>query len=153
MHKLSEEIIRFFQHQNFVIVASLDINSMPHCSCKGLVKISPEGRCYILDLYSGRTHENIIRNPQVSITAVDEHKFKGYCLKGTARVLTVKDVGPEIMKLWEEKVADRLTKRLLKNIKEEKGHPAHPESRFPKPEYMFVVEIKEIVNLTPYNLR
>ena len=153
MQVLSNEIIQFFQKQSFTIISTLDKNGSLHNACKGIVKINKDGKVYLLDLYSGRTYENLGRNSNISITAVDEHKFKGYCLKGKAKLILEGSLSPQIIKAWEDKVAGRITQRLLKNIHQEKGHPSHPESLLPKPKYMIVMEVKEIIDLTPQHLK
>jgi len=153
MKKLIAEVVQFFQSQRFVIVSTIDKAGMPHSACKGIIKIGPEGRVYLLDVYLKSTYDNLKRNPNISITAVDEHKFKGYCLKGKAKSLGRDRLSPEIIKAWEERVTGRITHRLLKNIHEEKGHPRHPEALLPEPEYMIVMEVEEIVDLTPHHLR
>jgi general stress protein 26 len=153
MKRLSADIAHFFKTQGCVIVSTIDNNGFTHTSCKGLVKIEEQGRVYLLDLYMGRTYENLKRDPHLSITAVDEHKFIGYCLKGEARLIHKHELAPEIIKAWEEKITSRLTKRLIKNLREEKGHPAHPEALLPNPEYLIVVEVEEIVDLTPHHLK
>ena len=79
--KLTEDIIHFFQSQGFVIISTIDKNGYPHNSCKGIVKITNDGKVYLLDVYRAGTHENLIYNPHVSISAVNEHKFSGYCFK------------------------------------------------------------------------
>jgi len=89
----------------------------------------------------------------MSVTAVDEHRFRGYCLKGKAKLIPRERLTPKDIAAWEEKVTDRITRRMIKNIHEEKGHPRHPEALFPKPAYMIVMQIEEIVDLTPHHLR
>ena len=79
--RLSEEIIQFFQRQGFVIVSTIDKDGSPHSACKGIVKITSDGRIYLLDLYKARTHENLRRTAHISITGVDEHRFKGLLSK------------------------------------------------------------------------
>jgi predicted pyridoxine 5'-phosphate oxidase superfamily flavin-nucleotide-binding protein len=153
MKKLSEDIIRFFQNQSFVVVSSVDAKGFVHNSCKGIVKIKSNGRVYLLDLYKANTFKNLKANQILSITAVDEHRFLGYCLKGRAKIVTEEEIGPELMKAWEDTITSRLTRRLLKNIREERGHPRHPEVLLPKPEYMIAVEVEEIVDLTPHHLK
>jgi predicted pyridoxine 5'-phosphate oxidase superfamily flavin-nucleotide-binding protein len=153
MRKLSQELINFFQRQGFVIVATVGSKKWPHCACKGIVKIDPKGKIYILDLYQGQTYKNLRVNPVLSITAVDEHRFKGYCLKGRGRILNKKNCNPEIVRAWEDKITARITQRLLKNIHEEKGHPRHPEALLPKPQYLIVMTIEEIIDLIPHHLR
>ena len=81
MKQIPAAVIEFLRTQGFVIASSIDKNGFPHSSCKDIVKIDPDGQIYLVDVYYGLTAENIKRNPQVSISAVDEHKFMGYCLK------------------------------------------------------------------------
>ena len=153
MKKIPEDIVQFLRNQGFVIVSTIDEKGMPHASCKGIVKISPNGRIYLLDLYRAATYHNLKRNRFLSITAVDEHKFRGYCLKGKASMIMDAEIKDEIIKAWEERITSRLTQRLLKNIREEKGHPRHPEILLPKPEYLIVMDVGEINDLTPHHIR
>lgn len=153
MKVLSEEIIRFFHKQPYTIVTTIDKNGCPHNSCKGIVDIEENGKVYLLDLYKERTRENLKGNPHISITAVDEHKFMGYSLKGMAKIVKREKVKEHIIKSWEDKITKRITQRLLKNIRGEKGHPRHPEALLPKPEYLIEVEVKEITDLTPHHIR
>lgn len=153
MKPLSADIVRFFQQEHFVIVSTLDAKGNPHSSCKGIVKINRNGRIYLLDLYRMRTFENLKRSPYISITLVDEHKFKGYCLKGKAKIIKEDKLKSHIIKAWEDKITSRITHRVLKNIRGEKGHLRHPETLLPKPEYLIVMEVEEVVDLTPRHLK
>ena|SRR3989338_3121719 len=146
---LSPAIIHFLQNQRFTIVSTIDKNGMPHASCKGIVNIDSEGRIYLLDLYKAKTYENLKQNPHISITAVDEHHFKGWCLKGKAKLIKRNRVQSHIKKAWEDKITSRIRHRIIRNIRGEKGHPRHPEVLLPNPEYMIAVDVKEIVNLAP----
>ncbi len=153
MKRLSEGIIQFFHNQGCVIVSTVDKDGFPHSACKGIVRISRTGRVYILDLYKAKTYDNLKGDPHISITAIDEHKFMGYCLKGKAEIIPEEKLKSPIIKAWEARITGRLTRRLLKNIREEKGHPRHPEILLPKPEYMIAMEVEEVVDLTPHHLR
>lgn len=147
MIRLPKEVVDFFQGQGFVIVSTIDSQGFPHNSCKGIVDIDKNSRVYLIDLYRAKTYRNLKRNSRISITAVNEHRFKGYCLKGRAAFVPLEKLGNKIIKAWEERLTSRIAKRLIKNLREEKGHPHHPEALFPKPEYLIAVEIKEIINL------
>jgi general stress protein 26 len=151
--KLPEAVVQFFQAQGCVVVASIDEKGFPHSACKGIVEINKDGRVYLFDLYRRRTHKNIKRNPRMSITAFDEHKFHGYCLKGRAKAIIEEEIDAKLIRAWEDRITSRLTQRLLRNIHEEKGHPRHPEAILPKPEYLIEVEVEEIVDLTPRHLQ
>jgi len=150
---LGDEIIRFFQDQGFVLIATIDDKGYPHVSCKGIVDISPDGKVYLMDVFRKKTHDNLLRNGKVSISAVNEHNFVGYCLKGKGSILPEEELKPEIIRAWEDRITGRLAQRLLKNIREEKSHNRHPEALLPKPEYLLVVDVEEIVNLAPPHLK
>lgn len=153
MKALTNDVIHFLHNQSYLIVSTVDKDGSVHSACKGLVDIDREGRVYLFDLYSGNTYHNLKLNPKIGITAVDEHKFKGYSLKGTAKIIPAEKLEPRLAKSWEDKLTSRITQRLIRNITQAKGHPRHPEAHFPKPKYAIVVEINEIIDLTPHHLR
>jgi len=151
--KLPEEVVNFFQNQGFVIVNTIDARGCPHSSCKGIVKISHNGKVFLLDLYRAETYKNLKNNPQVSITAVNEHKFHGFCLKGKAVRLAEEKFNTSLSRAWEERITTRITQRLLKNVRGEAGIAHHPEALLPKPEYLIVMDVEEIIDLTPQHLK
>ena len=152
MKAIPETITNFLRSQGFVIVSSIDAKGFPHNSCKDIVKVEPSGSIYLIDAYHGITARNIARNPQVSISAVDEHKFSGYCLKGKARMIPDK-LSQEMIKAWEDKITSRLAKRLLRNLVQDKGERHHPEASLPAPKQLILLEVEEIIDLAPYHLK
>ncbi len=150
---LPPALVRFFKKQHFVIVATRDRNGMPHTSCKGMVSIAEDGVAYLLDLYKWRTYQNLLADPRMSVTAVDEHQFKGWCLKGRGEIRADKELPEDIVRLWESKIAGRITHRVLKNIRDKEGHERHPEAQLPVPEYMIKMNIESIVDLIPHHVR
>ncbi|MFH1191264.1 MAG: pyridoxamine 5'-phosphate oxidase family protein [Candidatus Omnitrophota bacterium] len=153
MKQIPAEVIDFLRTQDFVIVSSIDKNGFPHGSCKSIVKINPVGKIYLVDVYSGVTSENIKCNQHISISAVDEQKFIGYCLKGKARKMPDDFISQEVIKTWEENITSRLAKRLLRNLAQGQGQRHHPEAGLPPPKQLIVLEVGKIVNLAPYHLR
>ena len=147
------ELLDLVSRQNFVIVSSIDQNGAIHNSCKGIVRAEPQGLVYLSDLYLRRTFENLRRDPRISITFADEHKFYGFCLKGTARIIKKEDAEPAIIAEWERKLNARITQRLVRNLQGEKGIRAHPEARFPAPQYIIAVDVTEIVDLIPEHIK
>jgi uncharacterized pyridoxamine 5'-phosphate oxidase family protein len=129
--KLPKEVVDFLKEQSFVIVSTLDKKSYIHNACKGIVAIKND-EIYLLDLYQKNTYENLKRNPTISITAVDELKFKGFCLKGKAKIVESKNIAPEI----------------IKAIQGQKAHSSHPEASLPEPKYLIKMKVEEIINLT-----
>lgn len=153
MEKLSADIISFLKRQHFVVVTTLNSKGHIHNACKDIVEADKEGKIFLLDLYLKKTFSNLKKNNEIAITAVDEHHFKGYCLRGRAKIIAREKVSEDTLQKWNEKINSRISKRLVKNIQGVKGHPSHPEIRLPKPQYMIVVDVKKIDDLTPQNLR
>lgn len=150
--KLEENIVHFFKRQSFTVVSTIDKKGRVHNSCKGIVEMDNE-EIYLLDLYKRRTFKNLKENPNISLTAVNEHKFKGYCLKGKAEIVKRENLEKEHLEAWDEKINSRVSKRLIKNIHGERGHDEHPEFSLPKPEYMIKMKVEEVVDLTPVHLK
>ena len=150
---ISADIVEFFHNQHFAIISTIDEKGFPHNSCKGIVEMDGSGRVYLLDLYMAETYKNLLRLPYISITSVDEHKFIGYCLKGKARIIPKGKVNKRILKLWEAKITNRISHRVLKNMKGEKGHRSHPEALLPLPAYLIAVDVAKIIKLTPHYMR
>ena len=153
MVKLGDDIVHFFENQGCVIVSTLNKDGAIRNSCKGVLEVNGRGEVFLCDLYHGETGKNIAANPAVSVTAIDEHKFKGYCLQGQARLMREEEFPPELHKKWASRIASRITQRVLKNIGSGKGHPHHPEALLPSPKYIIAVQIDKIVDLTPQHLK
>jgi len=153
MKMLPEDIIHFLKKQGYVIVSTIDDNGTIHNACKGILKIIPEGQIYILDLYMGRTYRNLKKNPVISLTSADEHSFSGYSLKGRAEIVPKENLEPALLRAWDEAIVSRVTSRLLKNIRGEKGHHLHPEALLPNPKYMIRIDVEEVIDLTPKHLK
>jgi uncharacterized pyridoxamine 5'-phosphate oxidase family protein len=153
MPELIREIINFLEAQGVVLLTTIDEKGFPHSSCKGIVKIEEAGYVYLLDAYHGATFRNLKRNPRASISAFNEHKFRGYSLKGKARPIRGDELDEGTLNLWKKKIAARLTDRLLSNVREQKGHRGHPEALLPEPKYMIVFEVESLIDLTPPNLK
>ena len=153
MQQIPTGVIDFLRTQGFVIVSSIDKNGFPHSSCKDIVKIDSSGKIYLIDVYYGLTAENIRNNPRVSISAVDEHKFIGFCLKGKAKIMLDDEISQEFIKSWEDNITSRLTKRLLNNLAQDKSRAHHPEASLPRPKQLISIEVEEIVSLAPQYLK
>jgi len=151
--KLNDEITHFLCRQNYTVISTIDKDGYVHNSCKGIVRIDDNGAIYLLDLYKQRTYENLTNNPVISLTVVDEHKFKGYSLKGKAELISAENMTDDIILAWDKKISGRISHRILKNIKGEKGHHSHPEALLPKPEYIIKMKADKVVDLTPHSLK
>jgi len=151
--KINDDLILFLQKQNYVIISTIDKNGAIHNSCKGIVKTDARGVIHLLDLYKQRTYENLKQNSNIALTVVDEHKFEGYSLKGKGTITSEDKIQSKVMEAWEKKIAGRISQRILKNVEGTKGHPKHPETLFPMPEYAIEMTVESVVDLTPHALK
>ncbi len=148
MVEISPEVVRFAAAQRYAIVGTVDADGTPHAACKGIVRMEGGGRVYLIDLYSGRTSRNLAANPRMSVTVVDEERFRGYCLKGSARVVERSEMDPALLEEWVGKISGRITHRIIRSVQGGMRHPGHPEALLPPPRRLIVLEVEEIVDLT-----
>ncbi|MCF7869924.1 MAG: pyridoxamine 5'-phosphate oxidase family protein [Candidatus Omnitrophica bacterium] len=153
MKEIPDNVIQLLKERGYVIVSTLDRSGGIHCSAKGVVDIKEEGRIYLIDLYKQSTYNNLKRNPTISITAIDEHQFIGFTLKGKTNIVKRDKIKNKLIKQWEQKIVERISKRVIKNVKKDRGSTKHPESRFPQPEYLIEMEVDQIIDLTPTHLK
>ncbi len=152
--KLSEDICSFFEKQGIVIVSSLEADKKVHCSIKSIVGIEEVGKIYIIDLYKNKTYKNLKLNPIVSITAIDEHSFKGYTMQGKAKIVVHTEIEDHIVNKWEEKIIRRISARMIKSIQKGVTSKIHHEAELPhKPKYLIEIDVEKIIDLSPPTLR
>ncbi len=153
MKVLTDDVVNFLEKQGFSIVSTLDAKGKIHCAAKGIVGIEKQGKVFLIDLYKAETFRNLQRNPIVSITSIDEHMFMGYTLKGKAKIVERSKIKAHIIKAWEERVIQRISKRVIKSIKDYRKSGHHPEAKFPHPEYLIEMSVEDVVDLTPAHLK
>ncbi|MDD4955493.1 MAG: pyridoxamine 5'-phosphate oxidase family protein [Candidatus Omnitrophica bacterium] len=153
MKTLSDDLINFLERQSFSIVSTLDEDGGIHCAAKGIVGMERKGKIFLIDLYKAQTFKNLQKNPTISITSVDENMFMGYTLKGKAKIVERSKIENHVIKTWEERLIGRISKRLIKSVKDYKKSGHHPEAKFPHPEYLIEVDVESIVDLTPSQLK
>ncbi len=142
-----EDIRNFLESQSFLVVSTFDSAGGIHSSIKGIAG-TEEDKVYIIDLFKGRTYNNVKNNPTITITAVDEHLYKGYSLKGKGYIVPPDKIPRQIIKVWEKKVIRRISKRVIKNIKEERKSSRYPEATFGPPQHLIVMVVEEIADLS-----
>jgi uncharacterized protein len=68
-------------------VATAASDGMPNATPKGSVQLIDDEHLAFADLFSRKTRENLLANPKVSITVADQATYKGYQIKGSAKIL------------------------------------------------------------------
>lgn len=148
--ELPDSVVYFLKKQGFMIVSSLDEKGNIHCSAKGVVAVKKEGKVFVVDVYMLKTFENLKRNPTVSITAVDENKFVGYTLQGKAKLVSRKDMEEHVFTSNENKIIERISKRVAKSVQSGEKSTEHFEAKLPQiPQYLIEIDVENIIDLSP----
>lgn len=148
--RVKKDIIDFFEGQDSVIVSTLDTQGRIHCSIKGIISAESDENLFLIDLYLYRTFRNLKKNPLISITAFDEHRFQGYTLQGRAEIILRDKLHEKIFDAWEKKVVERISKRVARSVKTGLKSKAHHEAHLPlHPRYLIKVHAENIIDLAP----
>jgi predicted pyridoxine 5'-phosphate oxidase superfamily flavin-nucleotide-binding protein len=97
MSSIPEHVQEFFEGK-LAWVATTSSNGIPNATPKGSVRIVDDEHLIFADLYSVKTRENLLENPQVAITVVDTETVEGYQVKGNAELI---DSGPLFERMAE----------------------------------------------------
>ena len=152
--KIPEAVENILEKEHFVVVSSAESNKTIHTSAKGVIEVDPKGRIFMLDLYKGKTYVNIRKNPHVTLTVINERGFRGYSIKGRAKIVKKETLSKKTLTLWNEKLAKRIARRIISHVKDQRAeHEAIPEASFPFPKYLIEVFVDKIVDLAPRKLK
>jgi hypothetical protein len=133
------------------MVSSSSKDGKPNASLKGIVEVIPEeGVIYFLDLYSQKTKENLVENPQVSISIADIEAFEGYQFKGVVELIDNGEMLKKYIKKWERQRTALLIERMIKNVQKGSSHGRH-ELYLPEPTYLVKVRVTEVYDLLPHS--
>jgi predicted pyridoxine 5'-phosphate oxidase superfamily flavin-nucleotide-binding protein len=87
MAKIPKEVQEFMQGK-MGWVATASPEGVPNTTPKGTVKVIDDEHLVFADLFSRKTRENLLKNPKVAVTVIDEKSHKGYQIKGTSELLS-----------------------------------------------------------------
>lgn len=152
--ELAARVAEFFRKQNFVIVSTMDKQGRIHCSAKGLVDATDDGRVFLLDVYLKQTFRNLKEDARVSLTAINEDKFIGFTLQGRGKIIPKQDIDVLILRKWERLLIGRISNRVIKGIKAGNKTSTHFEAALPPtPQYLIEVDVDQIIDLVPPLIR
>lgn len=86
MMSIPKEVQEFLKGK-MAWVATAASDGMPNATPKGSVQVIDDEHVVFADLFSRKTRENLRANPKVAITVADEATYKGYQIKGSAKLL------------------------------------------------------------------
>jgi len=151
--EINDTIAHFLKQQGYVIVSTFDENGNIHCAAKGIVGLEQQGRVYLIDLFQAVTYKNLQKDSRITITSVDGHRCVGYSLQGRAQIVEKNKIQDHIMESWEEKVLQRISKRVVQNLKDETPENTHPEALFQSPKYLIKMDVESTIDLSPSHFK
>jgi hypothetical protein len=86
MPKISNELKDFLKNY-LAYVATADDKGIPNVVPKGDIAFIDDNTIVFADLYSHQTKKNLSKNPNIAITIVNPAAYKGYQLKGKAKII------------------------------------------------------------------
>jgi predicted pyridoxine 5'-phosphate oxidase superfamily flavin-nucleotide-binding protein len=124
MAKIPDDVKDFLKNY-LAFVATADDRGIPNVVPKGDIAILDDDEIVFADLYSHQTKKNLIKNPQIAVTVINPAGYKGYQLKGTARIIE------------HGKIYDQLAKHI-----QEGGQLNHPNAK-----YAVRIKVNKIIDI------
>lgn len=124
----------FLQHSEklkVISVASCGKDLRPNCAPKMLADIVEPNRIFFLEYKYTRTHENILQNPWLSVSFMDDIEFLGYRLTGKGEIISSGKEYENAKEKWEKRLiayeADRMLKRITGHYSTRQGENVIPK--------------------------
>ena len=99
-----------------ISVATCDQKGKPNSAPKMLVDIESPDKLYFLEYKHTHSYSNLLENPELSVSFMNDAAFTGYRLNGTAQILAFGPEFEEAKKRWERRLisyeADRIINRV-----------------------------------------
>lgn len=86
MARFSDEVKDFLK-KYLAFVATADEKGVPNVVPKGDIAILDDQYVVFADLYSHQTKKNLAKNPYIAISVVNPAGYKGYQIKGRAKII------------------------------------------------------------------
>jgi predicted pyridoxine 5'-phosphate oxidase superfamily flavin-nucleotide-binding protein len=99
MAKITAEMKEIAEKTKGFALATVTKDGEPHVIPVGFGKVLSDDEILLVDVFMGRTRENIKANPRVSVSVWDYDSLEGYEFKGKARIETSGKVFDESVKM------------------------------------------------------
>ncbi|MDD5069458.1 MAG: pyridoxamine 5'-phosphate oxidase family protein [Candidatus Omnitrophica bacterium] len=152
--EINAKIERFLKDHTIAIISTVNQQGEIHSSVKEIVGFENTGKLFIMDLYQNKTLANLKKNPTITLTMVDEVKFKGYAFIGKAKIVIKKNIKQDLIHGWENRIIKRISKRLIEKVKSENAARVNFEAHLPhQPKHLIEVDIDRIIDLAPPKIK
>lgn len=130
-----QNIFEAFLHKKtelkVINVASCTRKAKPNSASKMLVDIKLPNIVYFLDYTSTQSYHNIMENPQISVSFMDDAAFTGYRLTGPCGILQAGPEYEQASKSWERRQisyeAERIIQRMTGRYSTREGERSLPK--------------------------
>ena len=147
LNPITIKISGFLKDREFISVATADAKGQPNAAPKLLLKVE-HNFIYLIDYTIGKTWENLLVNPSISLAFMDLDTLWGYQFNGKAEII---DKGQEYDKVLGEllqRQIDLSTKRIIEGVARGKAHKSY-EVAIPKKFVILKVRVEEITEIGP----
>ncbi len=142
---------RFIEHKKnlkVISVASCSETCRPNSAPKMLVDIVEPNQVFFLDYKFTQTYSNSLKNPQLSLSFMDDDVFEGYRLTGTCEVLESGKEYEAAKKSWEKRLISYEADRIIKRVRGDYS-AREDESTLPKDFVVMKVTAEEASIVKP----
>ncbi len=144
---MTEKVAKLLKSREFVSVATCDFKGHPNAAPKFLLKVE-KNFIFLVDYVIGKTWQNILINPRVSISFVDTDSLIGYRINGPVEIIEGGPAYEDILRDLESRQIDLSTKRIIEGVEKGKVHERF-EISLPQRFVVFKVKIEEILEIGP----
>ena len=120
-------------------IATADLSGKPNCALKMIVDVVPPNVVLLLDYHYTTTYANIMANPQVSLSFMDDREFIGYRMTGKAEIVTHGPEYDDAKGRWEKRLIGYETDRIIARMR---GHHSSRESESSLPKDYVIIKLK-----------
>ena len=142
---LEENVANFLRSQEFINIATCDLDNIPNVAPKFLLNIEANS-IYLVDYVLGKTYRNLNINPKVSISTMNLDTLTGYQINGFAKILNKGKKFDKLIKEYHKKQVQFSVTRLINSVRSQDRSKGF-EASLPDKVVIIEIRVEEIVEI------
>ncbi|MFA5339570.1 MAG: pyridoxamine 5'-phosphate oxidase family protein [Candidatus Omnitrophota bacterium] len=142
---IAKKINEILKDDDFIAVATCDLEGNPNVAPKLFLKVEND-HIYLIDYVIGRTFQNLVVNPKVSLAVTDRDSLTGYQINGPVEILSTGAAYDKFVDEFQKKGLSLSSRRIVEGVLRGEGH-TNFEAAFPSKVVVFKVKISEVVEI------
>ncbi|MDD5072481.1 MAG: pyridoxamine 5'-phosphate oxidase family protein [Candidatus Omnitrophica bacterium] len=142
---IAKKINEILKDDDFIAVATCDLEGNPNVAPKLFLKVEND-HIYMIDYVIGRTFQNLVVNPKVSLAVTDRDSLTGYQINGPVEILSTGASYDKFVDEFQKKGLSLSSRRIVEGVLRGEGH-TNFEAAFPNKVVVFKVKISEVVEI------